>query len=335
MSEEQVFLDALAAAPDDGLTRLAYADWLEERGDPRAELLRLEEAPRAGGPPPRLLALHGTLDAEWVLRVSRSAPLAELRLLAPPPRRQVRPRGDWAAVEAVLGLRLPEDYKAFLDLYGLGMINHCLEVPHPFASGGGHEFWDARNSFIELLADTITVPYPVYPEPGGLVFFWNVGDTAMLGWLTAGAPHEWPLLYADPDGFVDVPEHSSVGLITELVSRRSPLLERMGLESAFEPFTYFEPSWGQRGAKRLQHPERLDLASLAARLVGRWPVGEARVQSSPTEVYILADLYEVAINLVHESDGTTSLTTRHGPDSHARAREIWAEMRAIGFRVLW
>ena len=81
MTDEQGFLDALAAEPEDGLTRLAYADWLEERGDPRAELLRLEETPRASGPPSRLLALHGALDAEWVLRVSRSAPLAELRLL--------------------------------------------------------------------------------------------------------------------------------------------------------------------------------------------------------------------------------------------------------------
>ncbi len=39
---EAAFLDALAADPLDGVTRRVYADWLEERGDPRAEYLRRE-----------------------------------------------------------------------------------------------------------------------------------------------------------------------------------------------------------------------------------------------------------------------------------------------------
>ena len=36
------WLAAVAAAPDDQLVRLAYADWLDDRDDPRAELLRLD-----------------------------------------------------------------------------------------------------------------------------------------------------------------------------------------------------------------------------------------------------------------------------------------------------
>jgi uncharacterized protein (TIGR02996 family) len=35
------FLDAIADAPEDVTPRLVFADWLEEHGDPRAELLRL------------------------------------------------------------------------------------------------------------------------------------------------------------------------------------------------------------------------------------------------------------------------------------------------------
>ncbi len=38
MSDEAAFLAAIAAAPADALPRLVYADWLEERGDNRAEL---------------------------------------------------------------------------------------------------------------------------------------------------------------------------------------------------------------------------------------------------------------------------------------------------------
>jgi len=40
--DEQPFLDAIRARPDDETHRLIYADWLEERGDPLAELIRIE-----------------------------------------------------------------------------------------------------------------------------------------------------------------------------------------------------------------------------------------------------------------------------------------------------
>ena len=39
MNNEAAFLKVLAADPDD-MTRLAFADWLEERGDPRAAWVR-------------------------------------------------------------------------------------------------------------------------------------------------------------------------------------------------------------------------------------------------------------------------------------------------------
>ncbi len=38
---EQAFLDSIGANPGDNTPRLVYADWLEERGDPRAEYLRV------------------------------------------------------------------------------------------------------------------------------------------------------------------------------------------------------------------------------------------------------------------------------------------------------
>jgi uncharacterized protein (TIGR02996 family) len=42
MSEEQAFLSAIVANPDDHTTKLVYADWLDERNDPRAEIVRLK-----------------------------------------------------------------------------------------------------------------------------------------------------------------------------------------------------------------------------------------------------------------------------------------------------
>jgi len=42
MNDETSFLRAILAKPGDAATRLVYADWLEERGDPRAKLLRMD-----------------------------------------------------------------------------------------------------------------------------------------------------------------------------------------------------------------------------------------------------------------------------------------------------
>src|SRR3954451_4131373 len=41
MTDRAAFLAAIAAAPDDDLPRLVFADWLDEHGDPhRAEVIR-------------------------------------------------------------------------------------------------------------------------------------------------------------------------------------------------------------------------------------------------------------------------------------------------------
>jgi uncharacterized protein (TIGR02996 family) len=47
MSEERAFLAAITANPADDLSRLVYADWLDERGDVRGEFLRLHLALRS------------------------------------------------------------------------------------------------------------------------------------------------------------------------------------------------------------------------------------------------------------------------------------------------
>jgi uncharacterized protein (TIGR02996 family) len=46
VSDEAAFMRAIQDQPDDSLVRLVYADWLEERGDDRHRLIRVEEAMR-------------------------------------------------------------------------------------------------------------------------------------------------------------------------------------------------------------------------------------------------------------------------------------------------
>ncbi|HZY90594.1 MAG TPA: TIGR02996 domain-containing protein [Gemmataceae bacterium] len=79
MSDDAAFLRAIADAPTDDAPRLVYADWLEERGDPRAEFLRLEVSlrqPTTDRAVYRTLcqreqALVRRLDPAWAQRVRR------------------------------------------------------------------------------------------------------------------------------------------------------------------------------------------------------------------------------------------------------------------------
>src|SRR5947209_10147964 len=72
MVDEQAFVQAIIANPTDGGLRLVYADWLEERGDPRGEFLRIQTAllslPRKDRQQARfrkrLKGLRSRLDAE-------------------------------------------------------------------------------------------------------------------------------------------------------------------------------------------------------------------------------------------------------------------------------
>jgi uncharacterized protein (TIGR02996 family) len=72
MSEEQTFLSAIMANPDDRTTKLVYADWLEERNDPRSEIVRLKV--KVAGledgwieARDRLAELEPTVPATWLV----------------------------------------------------------------------------------------------------------------------------------------------------------------------------------------------------------------------------------------------------------------------------
>ena len=76
--QESSFLAAIRADPSDRLARLAYADWLEERDDPRAELIRVEEemrlipvfADRFWHLKPRRNELRAASSPEWLSAMS-------------------------------------------------------------------------------------------------------------------------------------------------------------------------------------------------------------------------------------------------------------------------
>jgi uncharacterized protein (TIGR02996 family) len=76
--QHAAFLAAIRAEPREPLHRLAYADWLEERGDPRADYFRIEAAlaaQDATGHDPALweqwVDLRCTFEPEWMDAIPR------------------------------------------------------------------------------------------------------------------------------------------------------------------------------------------------------------------------------------------------------------------------
>jgi uncharacterized protein (TIGR02996 family) len=63
MNEEAGFIAALLAEPDDRTTLLVYADWLDDRNDPRAEYLRVIATDKPSKR--RLAKLQAAFDTHW------------------------------------------------------------------------------------------------------------------------------------------------------------------------------------------------------------------------------------------------------------------------------
>jgi uncharacterized protein (TIGR02996 family) len=126
MSEEEVFLRDIIDSRGDSLARSVYADWLDDRGDPRGSYLRaeLEWAPAKDEAGERKLRqLARGIDPVWVAQVSRP-PVGvccdHMRFSDPgKPRPALTPDDlDW--VERRFKLTLPADYRAFLLNYNGG-----------------------------------------------------------------------------------------------------------------------------------------------------------------------------------------------------------------------
>lgn len=78
MDDEAAFVRAIRANPDDAALRLVFADWLEDRGDPRSQFVRLEsklalssvESSEGKNLQAEGESLRATLNPEWVSKWS-------------------------------------------------------------------------------------------------------------------------------------------------------------------------------------------------------------------------------------------------------------------------
>lgn len=162
MNEENAFFQAVLASPEDTTLRLIYADWLDERGDPRGEFLRivLEMSPlpvcstRYQELRCRRDRISIGFDSEWLKTMLRTSfpeirnRLEELDRLDPDRKvfashsHQYRLNPPLTIdqverIESRLGFRLPEQYRRFVTefadggagpFYGIQPLAPLLEV---------------------------------------------------------------------------------------------------------------------------------------------------------------------------------------------------------------
>jgi uncharacterized protein (TIGR02996 family) len=155
VSEEAALLRGMIDRPGDDTARLVYADWLDERDDPRGAYLRAEHAwARASGAADAVRALAELratkLDPLWVTRVSRpplGVFLDHVRFdcsgvdSGPPLVAE-----DLNAFEKKLRVKLPLPYRAF-------MLNRNGGYPYPDRieeKGTEWEEWRSVESYYTL-----------------------------------------------------------------------------------------------------------------------------------------------------------------------------------------
>ncbi|MFE4638688.1 hypothetical protein ACFRJ1_35670 [Streptomyces sp. NPDC056773] len=124
--------------------------------------------------------------------------LAALTVLTPPPHHPYLGDGTWERLFGELGTRLPAEYVALMDRYGAGCWGDWMRFHTPLRTDGG--FRRLAEQDAEAYRGAIggwraEDPFPVWPEPGGLLTFATSLDNDKLGWLTRGPdPDAWPLV---------------------------------------------------------------------------------------------------------------------------------------------
>ncbi|MFG3551122.1 SMI1/KNR4 family protein [Streptomyces sp. NPDC047725] len=107
-----------------------------------------------------------------------------------------RPR-LWTAAERYLGVGLPSDYKAFLDLYGPGSIDGYLWLSRPLEGDAAEldGLWSLEDWRRARLSGPDLYPYPFHPDPGGLISWGSDEDGSRYYFLALEPdPDEWRIV---------------------------------------------------------------------------------------------------------------------------------------------
>jgi uncharacterized protein (TIGR02996 family) len=137
VNEDEAFIRAIVDAPGDDTARLVYADWLDDRSDPRGKYLRAEHEWAATHDPSErdtLRRLAKTLDPVWVARVSRPPLGVCCEQVQFTERAPVITLAEITSIEGRLGGQFSNEFRAFLLNYN-GAKPNPPHLPYPVGAG--------------------------------------------------------------------------------------------------------------------------------------------------------------------------------------------------------
>lgn len=110
-------------------------------------------------------------------------------------------RGSWELIEAEIRTALPQDYKDFIRLYGNGYFMQFLGISLPRSRNSNvllrsAIYW-ARRAAVDGGFPPEGLPYPFWPDRGGLLAFGSTDNGDTLLWLTEGEPEDWKVVVWD------------------------------------------------------------------------------------------------------------------------------------------
>ena len=130
MSEDEAFIRAIVDSPGDDTPRLVYADWLDDRSDPRGPYLRAErEWASSGRKEKALRAQAAPLDPVWVARVSRPPVGVCADKIVMRTERAPATVADLDTAEVELKAKLPSEFRALLMNWNGAVPS--INVPRP------------------------------------------------------------------------------------------------------------------------------------------------------------------------------------------------------------
>lgn len=124
-------------------------------------------------------------------------PIKELLALVPPPKDPLDTHGDWSAVEVVVDLMYPSDFKELIARYGSGrfFFDGHLEVFNPFTISGLARIKTVEKQFRAGRDGGSGSSLPIHPEKDGL-FPWGSDENGnRYAWLTKGKSDKWPVIF--------------------------------------------------------------------------------------------------------------------------------------------
>jgi len=112
---------------------------------------------------------------------------------------------DWDVVGQTWGGSFPEDFRAFMEVYGRGTIDNVLAIATPLDGSPTPGVLRCRDLTptrpTECRVGGNVVTYPAWPAPGGLVGWGTTGGGLDLYWRTEGTdPGLWPVVVRNHRG---------------------------------------------------------------------------------------------------------------------------------------